>query len=305
MPGSFHLQRGGPEARPARPTPPEQRPFLFPSQTTKDGHKEYPGVIDQIQLLFGGFNIQPTDLRGKTSGEIVAYAQGKGHAKVNLATLQPEEAENVTKAVQIATAEGSPDLIATDNVSETSLMRTIVTEFVYNPVAQSTFTQYVTRLANEKPDLLENEYSQFVLGTPATRKAIEAATPLNVHYLPNLGLPKIQDQPVDTLRDKVVAHIEHMLQEMPSTVWDQLEGAISKSEQGEGEYSYPKVQVLMFGLLSNFLRGGVFYGFREGANMDYEPRRIASEMIHAARAEQEKAMQQQTRPSKRRWGAHN
>lgn len=233
-------------------------------------------LIERLHLLPHP-NTQPTELIGKPS-EIIAKISIQNPISIILSKGMSDEEKNVIRNAskingsQIEIFEGLKV-----EKRERLVLRKIDEEFLDNDEVKKTFLQFLD-VIRQRDDLLEVEYNTHTL-----KHNSEITNPLDAHYLNNLGLNLAKDGE-DDVRTKMMEFVQKTLKEVGNI----FDGIIDISPSHNHLDKEQLKQVLMFGLLSNFLRGGVFYGFREGQNMSYEPRKIARDLIKGARGSKKK-----------------
>lgn len=159
---------------------------------------------------------------------------------------------------------------------ETVIMRKIVKEFLKNSNAMELFEEYLSILIENHPDLIRAEFTKFTL--PRWQYNIE-----NFHYFNNLGNkvkskdPKNEDS---LYRKKILLLLEGILNKAGGAIKSRLSAILE--ETASGKNSGQESLAITLGFLSNFLRGGIFYGLRENGDISYEPRLIAKRVIEGS-----------------------
>ena len=175
---------------------------------------------------------------------------------------------------------------------EKKLLRKIVRKFFKNPEVIKTFTDYINTLVDVHSNVLAKEYRDFTI--PRFPEKIE-----DFHYFKNIGISASKDdmpEGPDPLRNSVIGLLKEVLESHDGAIKNRLLGIIKVSDTAlvvsdhkvavESHSDDEKALALILGFLSNFLRGGVFYGFRKNQDMN-EQRKIAFDFIKKARAEKE------------------
>ncbi|MGH7245300.1 MAG: hypothetical protein ACREGI_00010 [Candidatus Levyibacteriota bacterium] len=225
------------------------------------------GLVEQLRALPQP-TLQPTELIGQTGQSIAALSQ---HAPQTIILSGGISADERAAIQQAATMPNAKITILEDR--EPGVLRTIDAEFLNSHTGQLAFSRYLTELLKQ-PHLLIEEYHTYLLGHQDTSSITH---PLNTHYLVNFGLEKIgypENPTHDPLRDRMVAFVQGVLDSVRETS-NVFNGIVPPNSPHPHLNREDTQLVLMLGLMSNFLRGGVFYGFRESQNMKYPPRQIA------------------------------
>lgn len=240
--------------------------ILFPS----------PEIIERLTLLPQA-NTQPTTLKKLNPIQIAEQSKVSPISIVLSKGMSRKEKRNIREAArqvgsQITIYEGGKT-----QKQETKIMREIDKEFLQNEDAKKIFTHFLEIMTRTPEELFVTEYKDFILGHEETSQIID---PLNTHYLSNLGLRQIKDDK-DGNKDPLRAEMVKFAQEALKTV-KPLFGALIHDFPHNHLNIDDAELVLMLGILSNFLRGGIFYGYRS-KSMKYPPRTIAFNLINYAR----------------------
>jgi hypothetical protein len=178
--------------------------------------------------------------------------------------------EEIVKLKVAANLPGANIEIVDSNIAkseERGALQQLVKEFLGSEPTKAIFRTYLKEMAADT-DVLRKEYREYLLGHKVTG-AIE--DPTRTHYIENLGLNRDGQAETDALRGQMVDFVRETLQ---TSKLDEVGGQFSDliTESPHDNLSPEDTAVVLgLGFVSNFVRGGDFYGYR-GRHSDYPPR---------------------------------
>jgi hypothetical protein len=208
-------------------------------------------------------NLQATEVKGLTAKEIMAKMEDiDGTVVVNITKASESEKAALHEAASLLPA-GKVELFV--NTDEDSLLQAIVQELCDRPIL---FVQFLDNLWGESSEHFVTEWNEFVVGHEVAGKAQSVE---QTHHWTNIGLGA-SDHP---LREQV----RQLIATVPSDFREKLGSLELKAHPFLTTESDIK-SALLLAMVSNFVRGGVYYGLvSPSKTQGYTPRRVAYSLI--------------------------
>ena len=271
---------------------PEKQPeVLFPSK----------GILDSIEALRaknGAIDASPTQFIGWTPEKIAEFVTDNldGKMAIDVSKASGPERDAIKVAAEI---EGVDITILDFEAEQDVILRAIVTEIVEDcegdvvNVGRKAYNVFIRYMFDDEmsftDDLIVDEWNKYIVNHPHTG---QIETPYESHHFKNVGL-KTRSQGPDELRDKV----EGLIKGVMTGSSEDVEGIFAEGNcvpHRNDSMNTPDARSFLLGNaeFSNFVRsilkkrlGGEDYV------EEYEPRKIAAEMIGLVNEEVWRAMQ--------------
>lgn len=264
----------------------KQSELLFPNRE----------ILDSILALKakGAINASPTQFIGMTSEQIAGFVMEhlEGRMVINVSKASEPEREAIRGVVGM---EGVDVTILGENgdiETENEILRAIVEQIIEDGdkvnVARMAFNGYIRFLfdgsCSYSEDLIRDEWNKYIVNHPHTG---QINSPYESHHFRNVGL-KTRSEGPDELRDKVEGFIKGIMEQVREDI-EVLFSTGTMRRHKQNSMNTPDARVFLLGnaFFSNFVRGGTFYRYMRGEESvdEYEPRRIAAQIIDAVHGE--------------------
>lgn len=228
---------------------------LFPSQELVEKLKALPTVTHQATEFRDMDAVQIAAILDESDEQTIIINDNKIEGDEQLKEIQAAAAL-CTKTVRLYSQ-------ISDNLKEQEdeLLREILEELV---VAPQHFYLFLERLWKAGQHHWKTEWELFVVNHDGAKEARQWA---HTHHFSNIG------EPEGDLWDAVK---EMMYKFGENNLCEKLDALITLSEQHTFLTSGDAVMALLFAMLSNFVRGGVFYGVTNPSKTTYFPRLLAA-----------------------------
>jgi hypothetical protein len=258
-------------------------------------------ILDQIDTLKANPElkdvtlVQSSQLQGKSTEEIAKILmelRKSGKIGINFGKTPAEEQVSIRQAVELEIDGQTPDLIFYEQAfaNENDILRSIVSELVdkKNEVSQKArqaLENFIANLVNNLPDLIKDEWVKFIVNHKTTKniKSIDES-----HHWGNFGIPDKKDP----LRQPVIELVTGIMEKVKDGVENILNNLTEDEKHSTPEMNKPDVRLLLLGLaeLSNFVRGGIYYGRLNGKESlkGYMPRWYAADALEKENKEESK-----------------
>ena len=225
-----------------------------------------------------------TEFKDLSSDQIakIIFEKYHGQIQIDLQKASKPEREAILAAANVKIDGQSPKIIEVNaGELEDQALNGILAEVLDSETLQSKFVLFLQKMA-ENPQLLKTEWDKYFA---SHQEDAEITSILDGHYMSNLGLKKGKDGE-SQLRDKTATFLESAIDEIRAQV-DELLASSSDFFKKHPNPDFNNLEtylaVLGWAMLSNFVRGAIFYSIRLGEDSEkvhgYEPRRIASETL--------------------------